>query len=244
MAAMAQALPVFAPVPEITPPAGFRVAGAKLPRQPHRYSGRTAMYADRDVHEPQSPEDVDSSLAFSMEGYSGPPPSPLIREYWAPGWNSVQALNKFQQEVGGPLLGGDPGRRLIEPAAGAKVTWFRDVPPAFHPVAEVVPMSAAANDGRGLAVPRYHIFGSEELSALSGGIAQLSPAPYVALRPEDAARLGVKEGGLVRVAAAEAEYRLPVRVRPALPEGVVGLPVGLPGGPVVELPAWVEFSRS
>ena len=178
-----------------------------------------------------------------MEGYSGPPPSPLIREYWAPGWNSVQALNKFQQEVGGPLLGGDPGRRLIEPAPGAAPAWFRDVPPAFHPVAEVVPIGAAADDLRGLAVPLYHIFGSEELSVLSRGVAQLSPEPYVALRPEDAERIGAREGGLVSVAAAGTEYRLPARLRPSLPEGVVGLPVGLAGGPVAELPAWVEVSR-
>jgi NADH-quinone oxidoreductase subunit G len=244
MAAMAEAMPVFAPVLEIAPPADFRVAGARLPRQPHRYSGRTAMYADRDVHEPQPPQDVDSPLAFSMEGYSGPPPSALIREYWAPGWNSVQALNKFQQEVGGPLLGGDPGRRLIEPAPGAGTEWFRGVPPAFHPVAEVVPIGAGGDDTRGLAVPLYHIFGSEELSVLSRGVAHLSPGPYVALRPDDAARIVVKEGGLVCVTAAGAEYRLPVRLRPSLPEGVVGLPAGLAGGPVVDLPAWVELSRA
>ena len=244
MVAMAGSMPVFAPVPGVTPPADFRVAGAKIPREPHRYSGRTAMHAGRDVHEPQPPQDVDSPLAFSMEGFEGRPPSPLIREYLAPGWNSVQALNKFQQEVGGPLLGGDPGRRLIEPAPGAKGAWFTDVPPAFHPVADVVPIGAAADDTRGLAVPLYHIFGSEELSALSRGIAQFSPGPYVALRPDDAARIGVKEGGQVRVTLAGAEYRLPVRVRPALPEGVVGLPVGLVGGPVVEIPEWVEVSRT
>ena len=29
---------------------------------------------------------------------------------WAPGWNSVQAITKFQEEIGGPLRGGDPGR--------------------------------------------------------------------------------------------------------------------------------------
>lgn len=93
-------------------------------------------------------------------------------------------------------------------------------------------------------MPLYHIFGSEELSVLSRGVAHLSPEPYVALRPEDAERIGVKEGGLVSVAVAGREYRLPVRLRPALPEGVVGLPAGLAGGPVIELPAWVELSRS
>src|SRR5262249_18510451 len=45
-AAMAGALPVFEPILEIAPPASFRIAGEKIPRQPHRYSGRTAMLAN------------------------------------------------------------------------------------------------------------------------------------------------------------------------------------------------------
>ncbi len=112
---MASALPIFALVKDIAPSADFRITGQKVPRQPHRYSGRTAMLADVSVHEPKPPDDPDTPLAFSMEGYQDQPPAPLISRYWSPGWNSVQALNKFQQEVGGPLNGGDPGKRLIEP---------------------------------------------------------------------------------------------------------------------------------
>jgi NADH-quinone oxidoreductase subunit G len=113
--ALISALPVFGPVKDIAPSADFKIKGQKMPRQPHRYSGRTAMHADVRLHEPKPPEDIDSPLAYSMEGYAGLPPAPLIPRYWSPGWNSVQALNKFQQEVGGPLAGGDPGKRLIEP---------------------------------------------------------------------------------------------------------------------------------
>ena len=113
---MASALPQFAPVKAIAPSADFRMTGQKIPRQPHRYSGRTAMLADVSVHEPKPPADPDTPLAFSMEGYQDQPPAPLISRYWSPGWNSVQALNKFQQEVGGPLNGGDPGKRLLEPS--------------------------------------------------------------------------------------------------------------------------------
>ncbi len=68
------------------------------------------MLADVSVHEPKPPADPDTPLAFSMEGYQDQPPAPLISRYWSPGWNSVQALNKFQQEVGGPLKSGDPGK--------------------------------------------------------------------------------------------------------------------------------------
>ena len=157
-AAMAAALPVFKPVQDIAPNADFRISGQKIPRQPHRYSGRTAMLAHITVHEPKPPEDPDSPLSFSMEGYGGQPPAPLIPRYCSPGWNSVQALNKFQQEVGGPLKGGDPGKRLIEPMQKGKPEYFTDIP--AEPVA-----------GRDQPpAPEYHIFGSEELSAQSPAI--------------------------------------------------------------------------
>src|SRR5882724_5845165 len=167
VAALAGTIPIFQGLPEIAPPADFRVAGQKIPRQPARYSGRTAMWAQRNVHEPQPPEDADSPLAFSMEGYPGQPPAALIPRFWAPGWNSVQALNKFQSEVGGPLRGGDPGRRLIEPAAVERVPYFVTVPRAFQP-----------RDDEWLILPLYHIFGSEELSILAPGIAERAPQPY------------------------------------------------------------------
>ena len=121
----------------------FRMAGAKIPRQPHRYSGRTAMLANINVHEPKPPDDPDSPLAFSMEGYPDQPPAPLIPLFWAPGWNSVQAVNKFQEEIGGPLRGGDPGVRLIEPGAEPSQLRRRRYPPAFEPRADewlVVPL--------------------------------------------------------------------------------------------------------
>ena len=51
---------------------------AKIPRQPHRYSGRTAINANINVNEPMPPQDKDSPLAFSMEGYEGQPPSSLL----------------------------------------------------------------------------------------------------------------------------------------------------------------------
>ena len=43
---------VFGPVAQVSPPADFRVVGQRIPRQPHRYSGRTAIHAAETVHEP------------------------------------------------------------------------------------------------------------------------------------------------------------------------------------------------
>jgi len=231
-AAMAREITVFEPILNIAPPASFRVAGEKIPRQPHRYSGRTAMLANITVHEPKPPDDPDSPLAFSMEGYEGQPPPPLITRFWSPGWNSVQALNKFQSEVGGPLRGGDPGRRLIEPAQVSKATYFNETPAAFRP-----------RDGEWLVTPLYHIFGSEELSALSPSVAERSPQPYLALNPDDAGARRVSEGEEVELVLDGAVYRLPVRIHPALPRGVAGLPAGLRELPWAALPGWGTISR-
>jgi NADH-quinone oxidoreductase subunit G len=158
--AMAVALPVLAPVKDIAPPADFRINGMKVPRQSHRYSGRTSMYADTAVSEDKPPEDADTPLAFSMEGSEKQPPSPLIARYLSPRWNSVQALNKFQQEVGGELRGNGSGKRLIDPDSDGKPAYFT-VDPAI-----------ASREMDEITAPKYHIFGSEELSSYSPSIVE------------------------------------------------------------------------
>lgn len=224
-AALAEDLPIFAAVPKITPPADFRIVGQKVPREPHRYSGRTAILAHINVHEPKPPDDPDVPLAFSMEGYKGIPPAPLIPRYWAPGWNSVQALNKFQSEVGGPLLGGDPGIRLVEPTQGGQVSYYDGVPQSFNFGAD-----------EWLVLPLFHIFGSDELSVHAPGIAELTPDPYLALNSRDAERLKASQGDMIEITMGEKVVGFPLKVDDSLPTGLAGLPVGLPGMPVVILP--------
>ncbi len=228
--AMSRDLPILSLVTEIAPPATFRIDGEKIPRQPARFSGRTAMHANVSVHEPKPPDDPDSALAFSMEGYPGQPPPPLIPRFWAPGWNSIQSLNKFQEEVGGPLRGGNPGRRLIEPAGDTKEFTIAAAPPFF-----------ARRSGEWLIVPLYHIFGSEELSVLSPGIASLTPRPYIGLNPDDAAEIGVSGAREVELVVDDVIYHLPVMLIPSLPTGVAGLPMGIPGVPWVALPGWYSL---
>jgi NADH-quinone oxidoreductase subunit G len=226
--ACAATFPALEGIVRAAPSVGFRVAGMRIPREPHRYSGRTAMSAHRNVHEPRPPQDRDSPLAFSMEGYQGRQlPAALIPYAWAPAWNSGQSINKFQDEIGGPLHGGDPGIRLVEPGREKKID-FAGIPPAFQ-----------ARDEEWLIIPLWHIFGSEELSALAPAVVERVPAPYLALSPDDAARLGIAAGESVELWLADSSYRLPVSLRPALARGVAGLPAGLPGlQGMVTLPAW------
>ena len=119
---LANALPVFDGVLRVTPRADARFVGQRLPRQSFRYSSRTSMRAHLNVSEPGIPNDPDSAFTFSMEGFRGPVPSGVLPSTWTPGWNSVQGLTKFQEEVGGALRGGDPGVRLIEPRPGTPIS--------------------------------------------------------------------------------------------------------------------------
>lgn len=215
MKALAEDMPQFTPILSSASPADFRVCGMKIPRQSPRYSGRTSIHADRDVNTPQPPPDSDSPLSFSMEGFEGQPPAALIPRYWAPGWDSVQALNKFQHETGGPLRGGDPGERLFEPLDSGRWAYFTEVPPAFRP-----------QPGKWLVVPIHHIFGSEPLSMLTPGIAGLAPQPCLALNPADAAKLGLAQGETVSL---DDKLTLPVKLLSSLVPGLAGLPVGLGG---------------
>jgi len=227
LAAIADEIPVLKAIREAAPPADFRLLDQAVPRQSHRYSGRTAITANHDVHEPPPPADQDAPLTFSMEGYPGQPSAPLVPRYWAPGWNSVQALNKFQQEVGGPLRGGDAGCRLIEPAGDARPAYYTEVPAAFTP-----------RDHELLIVPGYHLFGSEPLSLYTPGIADLAPKPYLALHPDDAERFGLADGQPALLTVREIDLSVPVRLDAELPHHVAILPVGLPDLPAVRLPAW------
>jgi NADH-quinone oxidoreductase subunit G len=209
----------FAGIAGAAPTANYRgPAQSRVPRQPHRYSGRTAMYADHMIHEPKASVDEESPLAFSMEGNNSGDVGALIPYVWAPGWNSNQAVTRFQQEVGGPLRGGDPGVRLIRQSArAAAIGW----PEARHDTP-----SADSRPGLRMLAVR-EIFGSDELSALSPPIKERMPAPYIVLNPDDAARLGVVAGNGVR--ARDLEKSFEVRVNAAIPRGNAAYPRGLAG---------------
>lgn len=225
-AALASAVPALATIRDVAPPASFRIAGLKIAREPHRYSGRTAMDADVTVHEPKPSDDADSALTFTMEGYQGQPPSSLIARFWAPGWNSVQAINQYQAEVGGPLRGGDPGKRVIEPGAGTPRPYFDRIPPRFEPHVD-----------EWLCVPLHHTFGSEELSVLAPAIAERMAPACVAFGTDDLRRANVTDGDEVILTVGDTSYRLVAREVSSMPSGIAGVPVGLPSMPWVPIPA-------
>ena len=212
--AMGEARPELAGVREAAPPNWWRDrVGARIARQPHRFSGRTAKDADRAVFEPTPEEDPDSPFAFSMEGSQQEPPAALIPRYWEAGWNSVQALHKFAVEADPERPA--PGARLIEQGPGTQ---------SYQPSAP----EPALGEGELWIMPRAAIFGSEELSRRAEGIAELTPPACVKLHPGEAQARGISDGDLVSAEAKGAQYLLAADVTEAVARGVAVVPAGYP----------------
>ena len=211
-------IPELAGIKDAAPDATFRIRGQKLAREPHRYSGRTAMRANISVHEPRQPQDIDTMFTFSMEGNNQPTAHrSQVPFAWAPGWNSPQAWNKFQDEVGGKLRFGDPGVRLFATSENG-LDYFTSVPARFQP-----------QDGKWRIAPYYHLFGSDELSQRAPVFQSRMPQPYIKLNPADAAKLGVNAGTRVSFSYDGNTVTLPVEIAEGLTAGQVGLPMGMSG---------------
>ena len=222
-------LPQLQGIKDAAPDASFRIRGQKLARSPHRSSGRTAARANISVHEPRQPQDKDTMFAFSMEGNNQPSaPRSQIPFAWAPGWNSPQAWNKFQAEVGGHLRFGDPGVRLFNAQEGASLAWFDSVPASF------------SSNGQWRVAPYYQLFGSEEMTQRSTVFQKRMAQPTLVINPADAEKLGVNQGTAVEFNCAGEHIRLPVRFSSALEPGQIGLPLGMPGVPPFLANAQVE----
>ncbi|WP_129141040.1 NADH-quinone oxidoreductase subunit NuoG [Modicisalibacter coralii] len=212
----ARRYPELAGIIGAAPGADYRVRGLKLAREPHRYSGRTAMRAHIDVSEPRAPQDPDSPFTFSMEGYNGyDRPREEVAFAWAPGWNSPQAWNKFTDEVGGHLRAGDPGVRLLAPRPG-DYRYATAIPEGFRP-----------RDGEWQVVVLPRLFGGDETSSRAAPIIERAAPTALTLSADDAGRLGCADGALVEMSSDAGSLTVPVRLDPAFPAGMIGVPAGL-----------------
>lgn len=208
--ACSQALAHCAGMADLTPGQDYHYAGLLAPRQQFRYSGRTAMRANKNVHEPKQEQDPDGIMSYSMEGVSPLKEARVFNTPWAPGWNSNQSVFKFQDEVGGHLKQGSVGVRLLDKHNGSEGGGY----------------IALDSSEKNTAFPLYHLFGSEELSAQSQAIQARATSAYVAMNPADADRLGCNAGGGVTV---QGNGVVPLLLRDSIATGSVGISVGLPG---------------
>ncbi len=219
-------------------------AAGKIPRQTKRYSGRTAIHAHQAVGEPGPLSDNETPLAFSMEGSHDHPPPALVPFYWAPGWNSVQALQKYTEAPKGQLKGGDPGIRLIEKPFQQPSEAIRSLEenaaPAFPDQGqgkEKNPETSELADDEWLIVPLCSVFGSEELSSRGDAIMQRIPAPYLIISEEEAGKKGLAAGRRVELLTGETKLQLTVRTEKEMAGKLAALSLALPGMPYISLPA-------
>jgi len=208
--ACSQTLANCAGMADLTPGQDYHYAGLLVPRQQFRYSGRTAMRANKNVHEPKQEQDPDGIMSYSMEGVSPLKEARVFNTPWAPGWNSNQSVFKFQDEVGGHLKQSSIGVRLLDKRNSAEEGGY----------------IALDSSEKNTAFPLYHLFGSEELSAQSQAIQARATSAYVAMNPADADRLGFNAGGGVTV---QGNGVVPLLLRDSIATGSVGISVGLPG---------------
>lgn len=165
------------------------IAGIKIPRQSHRYSGRTAMKANINVQEPKQAVDEESQMSFSMEGVPSAKDSNILASSWAPSWNSNQSISKFQEEVNGELKQGHVGSLVFHRSLSAQ---------GYFELG-----SGADSEGQTSSALKFsfaqQIFGSDELSAKAAPIMERMTSSYVGLNLEDAQTLGLKQGDMARL---------------------------------------------
>ncbi|WP_235921262.1 NADH-quinone oxidoreductase subunit NuoG [Foetidibacter luteolus] len=224
-------MPVFEGVHDAMLSPHYSIHGEHIPREPHRYSGRTAMYANLNVSE-QKPlqEEGESAFGFTMEGFKGQPPADAAPFFWSPGWNSGQSVTKYQQEPGGAFKGHIPAVQLFHDKVDKAPVFFKDIPEAF-----------VARKQKWLVLPQYHVLASGELSSYTKALASLLPEACVVLSETDAALLGVRDGDKIRVHPGTTA--LPVKVHLSLANGVVLISAGLPGTEVYNWGDWVKIEK-
>ncbi|AQS88663.1 NADH-quinone oxidoreductase subunit G [Neoasaia chiangmaiensis NBRC 101099] len=208
IAATAAEVPALSRIGEAAPGAGYKLEGTPLRSQTDRVSGRTAIRANISVRDLPPPQSPDTPLHSDMEGsYSTEMPGSLVPFYRVPGWNSEQSLNKFQQEIGGKMRGGDSGVRLLDDATDVRVSYGGTAPDRFAARTDVV-----------LLLPEYRAFGTEETSMLSDPIKERAAAPSIRIGGD------VAVGSTVSVQIGDETYEVAAQHDPSLPAGVALCP--------------------
>ncbi len=225
---MEKVYPIFAGLSELQIPKDFQQGAQFIPREPHRYSGRTAMHADKTMDEPTPPVDQNNPMTFTMEGFHGIPTAPLTPFFRSPGWNSIQALNQYQTEVGGMLKRGFPQLAVFKKSAkassGIKDYRYRGIGGDHKLKYDIRPL--------------YHLYGSEELSVLEGAAKELVPKPFIVVNSSFAAEMGWDETTVLTLDDGSLREGLPLKISNHFPEGAIGVPFGLPMMPYVDAKKW------
>ncbi|WP_343152975.1 NADH-quinone oxidoreductase subunit NuoG [Buchnera aphidicola] len=211
-------IPEFKKITLISPKSDFRVFGQKIARSPHRYSGRTAIFSDKNIHERQQPEDKDTMFSFSMEGNQ-----PFNRDIshipfiWLPGWNSVQAWNKVKIEEKNKI---SFDAHLFSKNIYNKIPFFKN-----DQIVKNIDESWKIS-------PYYLLYGSEEVTQKNPTILKLIDPIYIKINKSEAIALNLKENSIVTFFYLKEKFTFKVKFSIFLDKKILGLPIGFPKVPL------------
>ncbi|QCI18717.1 NADH-quinone oxidoreductase subunit NuoG [Buchnera aphidicola] len=221
---------IFKNIKIYLPNADFRINNQKVARSPNRYSGRTALKSHINIHESSQPKDINTMFSFSMEGFNQPHKAfSYIPFAWFPGWNSPQAWNKFQVEVGKELISGDSGIRLFQDN--------KKILDAYLNFKNTIQKKCW------YIIPYYNIFGNEELTQYSDTIQKNIPLPYVLISEADGLEIGLKKHSVIEFYCLNKIFRLNIRFSKNLNNKQIGLPIGRKGFPIDLVGKKIKYIR-
>ncbi|QJC29661.1 NADH-quinone oxidoreductase subunit NuoG [Enterobacteriaceae endosymbiont of Plateumaris pusilla] len=219
-------IPILNGISQVAPKANYKIFDRKFARSPIRYSGRTSMLSNINIHEQKQLEDKDTIFNFSMEGnYDSNIQCSYLPFLWYPGWNSLQSLNKFQKEIGVSSKYGPTGIKILKKKNKS-----------FNIFKYIIPKSL--NVKKFTIVPYYSLFYSDSLVQKSQLIKKFFNRQYIILNNLDAIDLGVKKNfsdSIIEIFYLNNKIHLPLRISKNLHQGLIGLPLGIPGIPLVLL---------
>lgn len=155
-----------------------------------------------------------------MEGYSGKQtPSSMIPFASAAGWNSPQAWNKYQDNVGGHLKNGDPGVRMFDQLARLETRQY------VAPEAIAV-TTTDIQQGHAKLVPIHNIYASSMMASRSPIVAEQLPVAAWRIGMDDAKDWNIANGDYLAIEIDKQQITLPVQIVGYLAEGCIGYPVG------------------
>ncbi|QJC36237.1 NADH-quinone oxidoreductase subunit NuoG [Enterobacteriaceae endosymbiont of Donacia cincticornis] len=213
------------------PPATYKVYNRKFARTPIRYSGRTSMFSHINVHEPQQPKDKDTIFSFSMEGnYGSNINYKHIPFLWAPGWNSSQALHKFQKEIGVSSKYGITGFKICQ-----KNKYKVHIKRIYH-----VCNNINNNHNQLIIIAHQNLFQNNSVIQKSNLIKKYFNNYYIIFNKNDAKQLGILNNDLVQIYCLKNKFILKTHISNFLNKGLVSLPLGVKNIPLSFLGKIIE----
>lgn len=203
---------------KIIPDIHYKIKGQKIARAPHRFSGRTALYAKYNIHEPTSPKDLDTIYSFSMEGAQLSKDITVPRPFiWSPGWNSMQSLFKYSTDDLNKKNFLLQGIYLYKKEISKNVSFFVVDKP-------LIPLKKKKLVFK--VVPYYYLLSSEEMSQKYLKKYKYMNNISVVLNYKNAEILNIIPGEYISFDNDYFIFKLPLKISYKLNINCIGLPLG------------------